>query len=153
MAKRTYRYFSGDPLYPFGYGLSYSRFEYGNAQISAESISADDALTVSADVINRGAMASDEVVQLYLTHAGLVGAALRELHGFQRVQLAPGEHQTVSFTLRDRDLSVVDADGRRQIATGKVQVWIGGGQPSSGVNALPGVGAGFTITSSKALPN
>ena len=98
-------------------------------------------------------MASDEVVQLYLTHAGFAGAALRELHGFERVHLAPGQRKTVTFTLQDRDLSVVDADGKRQIAAGNVQAWIGGGQPSSGMNAVAGVGTGFTITSSKVLPD
>jgi beta-glucosidase len=153
MARRTYRYFSGDPLFPFGYGLSYTQFEYGKPNVSSEAISADDSVTVSADVINRGAMASDEVVQLYLTHTGVAGAALRELHGFKRVHLAPGQRETVNFTLRDRDLSVVDADGKRQISAGKVQVWIGGGQPSSGVNAAAGVGAAFSITSAKVLPN
>jgi len=151
MAKRTYRYFSGDPLYPFGYGLSYTQFEYAKPNVSSQVISANDPVTVSADVINRGAMASDEVVQLYLTHRGIAGAALRELHGFERVHLAPGQRKTVAFTLRDRDLSVVDADGERQIAVGDVRVWIGGGQPPGGATAVTGVGTGFTITSAKTL--
>jgi beta-glucosidase len=153
MARRTYRYFSGDPLYPFGYGLSYTQFAYSQPKVSRESISADDPVTISADVANRGGMASDEVVQLYLWHAGIAEAPLRELRGFERIHLAPGQSKTVAFTLRDRDLSVVDADGKRRIATGQVQVWIGGGQPSSGTNAIAGVGTGFKITSTKLLPD
>ncbi|HEX3913360.1 MAG TPA: glycoside hydrolase family 3 C-terminal domain-containing protein [Steroidobacteraceae bacterium] len=153
MARRTYRYFSGDPLYPFGFGLSYTRFEYRRPRVSRESISADDAVTVSADVINRGAMASDEVVQLYLTHAGLAGASLRELRGFERIRLAPGQSRSVAFTLRGRDLSIVDADGKRRIATGKVQAWIGGGQPAGNASRAAGVGAAFDITSAKILPD
>jgi beta-glucosidase len=153
MARRTYRYFSGDPLYPFGYGLSYTHFEYRQPRVSRELISADDSVTVSADVVNDGAMASDEVVQLYLTHAGLAGAPLRELRGFERIHLAPGQSKNVAFTLRDRDLSIVSADGKRQIATGKVQAWIGGGQPAGNTSKVAGVSAAFEITSAKVLPN
>jgi beta-glucosidase len=151
MARRTYRYFAGDPLFPFGYGLSYTQFEYRRPRVSRKSISADDAVTVSAEVANRGEMASDEVVQLYLTHAGFVGAPLRELHGFKRIHLAPGASENVAFTLRDRDLSVVNADGKRQIATGQVRAWIGGGQPSGGASQVAGVSTGFEITSAKVL--
>jgi beta-glucosidase len=74
-------------------------------------------------------MAGDEVVELYLTHAGFAGAPLRALQGFQRIHLDRGEKKTVSFTLRDRDLSVVDQAGKRRIVPGKVEVWIGSGQP------------------------
>ena len=153
MARRTYRYFSGEPLYSFGYGLSYTQFEYRQPRVSRELISADDSVTVSADVVNGGAMASDEVVQLYLTHAGLAGAPLRELRGFKRIHLAPGQSQRVAFTLRDRDLSIVDADGKRQIATGQVRAWIGGGQPSGNTTKVAGVSAAFGITSAKVLPD
>ena len=98
-------------------------------------------------------MASDEVVQLYLTHAGLAGAPLRELRGFKRIHLAPGQSQSVTFTLRDRGLSSVDADGKRQIATGRIQAWIGGGQPSGNTSQVAGVSAAFDITSATVLPN
>jgi beta-glucosidase len=152
MAGRTYRYFSGDPLYPFGYGLSYTNFQYREARVSGESISAADSVTVSAEVANRGRIESDEVVQLYLTHEGLVGTPLRELRGFERIHLAPGQSKRVAFTLRDRDLSVVDVEGKRHIAAGQVNVWIGGGQPSNDANKVAGVGTGFKITSETALP-
>jgi beta-glucosidase len=153
MARRTYRYFGGDPLYSFGYGLSYTQFEYRRPKVSRESISADDSITLSADVANRGGSTSDEVVQLYLTHAGLAGAPLRELRGFKRIHLAPGQSQNVIFTLQDRDLSVVDADGKRLIPSGEVRAWIGGGQPSGSAGKVAGVGTGFRITSAKDLPN
>jgi len=153
MAGRTYRYFTGDPLYAFGYGLSYTQFEYRQPEVSRESISADDPVTVSAEVVNRGGIASDEVVQLYLWHQGLAGAPLRELHGFERIHLAPGQSKRVAFTLRDRDLSVVDAEGKRLIATGQVRVWIGGGQPSRDARKIAGVQTGFSIASTKVLPN
>lgn len=153
MAGRTYRYFSGDPLYPFGFGLSYTRFEYRQPRLSRESISADDSVTISADVANRGGLAGDEVVQLYLSHMGFAGAPVRELRGFERIHLAPGQSKRVAFTLRDRDLSVVDAEGQRRIAAGQVQVWIGGGQPSTTAHSVAGVGTEFSITSAKVLPN
>ena len=154
MANRTYRYFSGDLLYPFGYGLSYTRFQYSDPRVSSDSISADDSLTISAKVSNRGAMDSDEVVQLYLTHEGVAGAALKELRGFQRIHLTRGQVKTVTFTLRDRDLSIVDADGQRRIVKGSVKTWIGGGQPSIGGSKIvsEGVSTKFDITSEKLLP-
>jgi beta-glucosidase len=155
MANRTYRYFSGDPLFPFGYGLSYTTFRYSHPRVSRESIPADGFVTVSADVTNRGAMDGDEVVQLYLTHEGVAGAALQELHGFQRIHLARGQTRTLTFTIRDRDLSVVQADGQRRIVNGTVKAWIGGGQPPVAAKKLAsdGVSALFTITSEKTLPD
>jgi len=157
MANRTYRYFSGDPLYPFGYGLSYTKFRYSNPQVSRESITADGTVTISAEVTNRGATDGDEVVQLYLTHEGVTGAALRELRGFQRIHLTRGQSKRVTFSLRDRDLSVVGTDGKRRIVNGTVKVWIGGGQPAAGTKtsklAAAGVSAQFRITSERTLPD
>jgi beta-glucosidase len=89
MAKRTYRYFDGEPLYDFGYGLSYTHFTYTNARVDSASVAADATVTISADVTNTGTMAGDEIVQLYLTHQGIPGASLRELRGFERVHLKP----------------------------------------------------------------
>src|SRR4029077_17394151 len=103
MAKRTYRYFDGEPLYPFGYGLSYTTFVYKNAKVNRGKISAKDAVTVSVDVTNSGPEAGDEVVQLYATHEGVAGAPLRALRGFQRIHLDRGQTKTVTFQLHDRD--------------------------------------------------
>ncbi|MCR1004842.1 MAG: glycoside hydrolase family 3 C-terminal domain-containing protein, partial [Stenotrophomonas maltophilia] len=100
MEGRTYRYFRGTPLYPFGHGLSYTRFDYGTLRLDADSLRADGRLGVAVDVTNAGTRSGDEVVQLYVRreHAGS-GDAVQELRGFQRVQLAPGERRTVTFIL------------------------------------------------------
>jgi beta-glucosidase len=155
MAKRTYRYFDGETLYPFGYGLSYSSFIYSNAKVDNPQVAADGAVTFSVDVTNSGAMTGDDVVQLYLTHPGVTGAPLRALQGFQRVHLNRGEKKTVSFSLRDRSLSIVDEAGKRRIVPGSVDVWIGGGQPvvRSGLPKTAGAETKFTITSEATLPD
>ena len=153
MSKRTYRYFGGEPLYPFGYGLSFTSFSYSNSRVSKANVAATDTVTVSVDVTNSGAMAGDEVVQLYLTHAGVRGAPLRALRGFQRVHLNKGEKKTVEFTLHDRDLSVVDESGKRRVIPGQVAAWVGGGQPVSrpGLTAPQGLKSQFAITSGATL--
>jgi beta-glucosidase len=143
MAKRTYRYFDGPVLYPFGHGLSYTSFAYGQAKVSA------GAKSVSVDVTNSGAMDGDEVVQLYVSHPGAADAPIRALAGFQRVHLRKGETKTVTFTLDDRRLSVVDAQGVRRVTPGKVEFWVGGGQPVAGV---AGSRASFDVTKSAVLP-
>ena len=152
MAHRTYRYFDGEALYPFGYGLGYTTFRYSNPTVTG---SENHSFLVSVDVSNTGGMAADEVVQLYLSHSGNPGAPLRELKGFQRVHLKSREKQRVTFTLQDRDLSVVDPDGVRKIAPGEVKVWIGGGQPivRPGLVASPGAEASFQITTAATLPD
>ncbi len=155
MAKRTYRYFDGEPLYPFGFGLSYTTFSYEKARVDREKVSGKEPVTISVEVKNTGAMASDEVVQLYLTHLGVAGAPLRALKGFQRVSIAAGEKKTVTFVLRERDLSVVDEAGKHRIVSGKVMAWIGGGQPISaaGADKPAGVATEFAITGEATLPD
>jgi beta-glucosidase len=152
MKRRTYRYFDGQPLYPFGFGKSFTTFEYKNARTSAPRIPATGTVTVSVDVTNTGAMASDEVVQLYLTHVGVADAPRRTLQAFQRIHLAPGESKAVDLTLRDRALSVVDAQGQRKIVPGKIDVWVGGGQPDTrAAKASPGVRTAFEVTDAATL--
>jgi beta-glucosidase len=154
MKGRTYRYFEGEALYPFGYGLSYTTFRYDNLALGSETIAATDKLVVSADVTNTGNVASDEVVQLYLNHPSVEGAPRLALKGFKRVHLKPGEKQTVSFELRDRDLSTVDATGTHRIVAGDVKLWIGGGQPvaRAGLPKPAFITTQFTISSSAELP-
>jgi len=155
MARRTYRYFDGEPLYPFGYGLSYTSFKYSNPHVNKTKLAADGAVTISVEVANTGAMAGDEVVQLYLTHRGVAGAPLRALQGFKRVHLERGRRETVSFTLQDRNLSIVDEAGKHRIVPGAVEVWIGGGQEGarSGLPKTTGARTQFTITSEATLPD
>jgi beta-glucosidase len=102
---RTYMYFKGEPLYPFGYGLSYTTFKYSNLKTSAETLNKDGAITVAVDVENSGKVAGEEVVQLYVKDVGprdqKGGLALpaEELRGFKRVALRPGERKTVAMPL------------------------------------------------------
>jgi beta-glucosidase len=155
MAKRTYRYFDGEPLYPFGFGLSYTSFAYSNVKVDKDSVPADGSVKVSADVTNTGSMAGDEVVQLYLTHTGVAGVPIRALQGMERVHLARGAKKMVSFTLQDRALSIVDEAGKRRIVPGDVEVWIGGGQPVTR-SSLPkpsGVTTRFSIVGEATLPD
>ncbi len=155
MAGRTYRYFTGTPLYPFGFGLSYTTFAYANARVDREQIAPTGEVNVSVDVKNTGTTAGDEVVELYATHPGVTGAPIRALAGFTRVRLAAGEQRTVTIPLRDRQLSIVDENGKRRILAGTVELWIGGGQPVAGVGQSPSPGAKtqFRITSEAALPD
>ncbi len=155
MAKRTYRYFDGEPLYPFGFGLSYTSFAYSNVKVSNGAVPASGSVKVSVDVTNTGSMAGDEVVQLYLTHAGVAGAPIRALQGAERVHLARGAKRTVSFTLQDRGLSIVDEAGKRRILPGSVEVWIGGGQPvtRSGLPKTNGAATRFSIVGKATLPD
>ncbi|ESQ91258.1 glucan 1,4-alpha-glucosidase [Asticcacaulis sp. AC460] len=148
MKNRTYRYFNGEVLYPFGHGLSYTTFGYAKPKVSGASVAAGSPVTVSVEVTNSGAMDSDEVVQLYVSHPG--GTAIRSLQGFQRVNLKKGETKTVQFVLNDRALSVVDEQGGRKVEAGQVDLWIGGGQPVSreGLKSAPGVKASFQVTGS-----
>jgi beta-glucosidase len=154
MARRTYRYFNGEPLYPFGYGLSYTSFRYANVKPSAASIPANGQVTVSADVTNSGGRDGDEVVQLYLTHPGAAGAPRRALQGFQRIHLKAGETRHVTFTLKERALSIVDPAGKRRIVPGPVEAWIGGGQPvtRAGLPQAAGGRTTFRITGGATLP-
>jgi beta-glucosidase len=153
MNGRTYRYFTEQPLYPFGYGLSFSSFNYADGKITPEQAGAGTAVTASVHVTNPGSVPGDEVVELYLSHPGIDGAPIRSLAGFQRIHLAASGSQTVTFTLDDRDLSTVDDKGVRRVVPGPVEVWIGGGQPISGPGQPPtkGVSAKFTITSGSTL--
>ena len=155
MAHRTYRYFEGEPLYPFGYGLSYTTFAYSNAVVDKPEVPADGEVKISVDVTNTGTMPGDEVVQLYLFHTGIAGAPIRALQEIQRVHLPASAKKTVTFTLKDRALSIVDARGARKIVPGGVDVWIGGGQPAArqGLQVPPGVATKFQITTAATLPD
>ncbi len=151
---RTYRYFTGEPLYPFGYGLSYAKFKYSQLTFDKKEIGANDSVTVSVDVKNEGSTPGDEVVQVYFTHPGLADAPLRALVGFRRVNLKPGETQTVHIPVDNRQLSVVNEAGERKIVPGEVEVWVGGGQPieQAGLAKPNGIRGTFRITGEATLP-
>jgi beta-glucosidase len=149
MHNRTYRYFTGQPLYPFGYGLSYTTFSYSGLAVPDAPIRAGDPLHATVTVTNSGKAAGDEIVQLYLKFPPVAGAPRIALRGFQRVHLDPGASQQVQFDLKNRDLSMVTEDGHPIIAAGDYTVSIGGGQPDTGA---PGVTGHFRIDSQIALP-
>ena len=120
MRGRTYRYFDGEPLYPFGYGLSYTQFEYSGLQVDHARIAEHDTVRVSLDVKNVGSRAGDEVVQLYVREVAPVERrALKALRGIERLTLEPGETRRASFTLvPDKDFTHYDVEHKRYAVTG-----------------------------------
>ena len=129
MEGRTYRYFQGEPLFPFGHGLSYSTFEYGNLRLPTK-VRAGDNTRISVTVKNTGSMNGDEVVQLYVTEMNASAPVpIRSLQGFQRVFLKAGEQTSVSFSLTPRQLSLIDAAAKRVVESGVFEVSVGGKQP------------------------
>ncbi len=126
MKNRTYRFFTGEPLFPFGYGLSYTTFSYRNLTLPSK-VDTGQSANVSVEVENTGKMAGEEVVQLY-TSTGAKDGPIRSLAGFERVFLRPGERKTVTFRLGPRELSSVSNDGRRAVRPGSLRVAVGGGQ-------------------------
>ena len=124
---RTYMYFKGEPLYPFGYGLSYTAFNYSNLKTSADSLNKDGAITVSVDVQNSGKVAGEEVVQLYVKHLNsAVPRPRQELRGFKRVALRPGERQTVEMPLPAKSLAYWNMDRHSFVLeSGKIELLAG----------------------------
>jgi beta-glucosidase len=130
MSGRTYRYFKGDPLYPFGFGLSYTSFKYENLKLSSKLVKAGEGIKVSVDVKNTGEVAGDEVVQLYVTDLeASVPTPIRSLAGIKRIFLRPGEKQTVSFPLSVDAMTVIDDAGKRAVEPGSFAASVGGKQP------------------------
>jgi beta-glucosidase len=111
MEGRTYRFFKGDVLYPFGHGLSYTTFGYKNLRTSAERLGANDTITVRVDVTNTGKRAGDEVVQLYAQHVGSkISRPIRDLRGYQRINLRPGQTRTIAFRVPAKSLAYWNTD-------------------------------------------
>jgi beta-glucosidase len=124
---RTYMYFKSKPLYPFGYGLSYTSFEYSKLKTSADQIGPTGEIEVSFNIRNTGTQAGDEVVQLYVKHVGSkVERPIEELKGFKRIALKPNESQTVRFSLRASALAYWDiAKGSFQVEPDQVNLLVG----------------------------
>jgi beta-glucosidase len=128
MEGRTYRYYRNEPLFPFGFGLSYTQFAYGDLRISPAqaTIGVFDQITISAGVTNTGDRAGDEVVQLYIRHpVATVPRPIKELKGFKRIHLAPGECRTVTFTLHTHLLGYYDETMHYAVQPGTVEVLVG----------------------------
>jgi beta-glucosidase len=140
MAKgRTYRYFTDEPLYAFGHGLSYTQFTYSDLQITPQQPQTGEAVTVSVTVKNTGQCAGDEVMQLYLRDVEASGLVpVRQLAGFNRIHLQPGAEQTVHLTLKPEQFSLVTESGQRIVEPGLFEVAVGGGQPGYDEGVLVG---------------
>jgi len=131
MKGRTYRYFDGEPLYPFGFGLSYTTFAYSDLRITPAKPGLDEPVEVSVDVMNTGRMAGDEVVQLYLSdRSAKTTAPLRELKAFKRIHLTPGQSERVTFVLPPERFARTLEDGRQEHGAGTWEISVGGGQPN-----------------------
>ncbi|MGA7525425.1 MAG: glycoside hydrolase family 3 C-terminal domain-containing protein [Acidobacteriaceae bacterium] len=148
MQGRTYRYFSGRPLYPFGYGLSYTTFAYSDVKAPHE-VQAGQPVLVEAEVKNTGARAGDEVVEVYLTQPRGYETPIHELAAFQRIHLDAGAAAHVGLTLEPRSIAQVDKDGNRIVEPGAYTVSIGSGQPGDAPNVQTAI---FTVTGKKELP-
>lgn len=140
MLNRTYRYYKGDVRYPFGYGLSYTTFSYAEPK-NVSSVRTGELLQVSTTVTNTGDRSGDEVVQLYVMHPqdGQKQIPKCALKGFRRIHLEKGKSMEVSFTLSPEDLGLVDQDGNLVEKAGKVDIYIGGGQPYLSVGEFSAV--------------
>ena len=150
MKNRTYRYFTGSVLYPFGYGLSYSTFKYDNLKLSTATLAAGKPLTAQVQLTNTSSRDGDEVAQLYVQFGGAPGAPGRALRGFQRVHLKAGESRNLTFSLSARQLSHVNDAGQVVVTAGSYEVSVGGGQPRVTTNVIS---APLTVQGEQRLPD
>lgn len=131
MANRTYRYFTGDVLYPFGYGQSYTTFKYRKLELPKE-VQTGDSVTVKVEVCNSGKYKGEEVVQLYLSHRAIAKEVpVCQLAGFRKIELKPGERRMVEFRLSPRNLAYVDETGGISTASGMIKFSVGGVCPNA----------------------
>ena len=147
MEHRTYRYFTGEPLYTFGYGLSYTTFAYSNLKVP-HTIKAGEPIIINAQLKNTGSRAGDEVAELYLTQPRGFETPQRILAGFRRVHLNAGESTHISLTITPRSLSQVDEQGNHIILPGDYTISLGGSQPG----ITPTLTGYFTVTGQQQLP-
>jgi beta-glucosidase len=131
MKDRSYRYFTGQPLYSFGYGLTYTSFKYSNGKLSTTTLKAGESIEVNVDVQNAGDRDGDETAEVYLIPQNIVGAPLRALVGFDKLHLTRGATTTIQLTIDPRQLSFVSPAGNRSVRPGDYELYIGGGQPSA----------------------
>ncbi len=148
MKNRTYRYFTGTPLWGFGFGLSYSSFQYSPVKLSSASVTAGQPVTATVTVTNTSSVAGDEVVEAYLK-TPQVGGPVHSLVGFARVHVGPGERREVPLEISARSLSSVDAAGQRSVLAGTYLLSVGGAQPKETAAKSE---VTFTVTGMASLP-
>jgi len=154
MKSRTYRYFTGAPLYGFGYGLSYTKFSYSQLRLSTDKLAAGNHLSATVQVTNSGKRAGDEVAEAYLIPPAGGNGGLSpklQLAGYQRVHLEAGESKSVTFDLEPRWLSEVDLKGDRSVQAGSYKLAIGGAQPNDPRAPSPGLTTTFEIVGNQPL--
>jgi beta-glucosidase len=147
LGRRTYRYFDGPVLYPFGFGLSYARFSYGPVRLSRKTVSAGETFTATVSLRNMGPVAGAEVAELYVAPPQVAGAPRLALAGIERVHLNAGESRELNFTLEPQQMSFVDLQGKRAVRQGTYRLFVGGAQPRPDVDK----GVPFQISGEKAL--
>jgi beta-glucosidase len=137
MQGRTYRYADWEPLYPFGFGLSYTTFAYSDLKLNRNTPNAGESLELRFNLLNTSSMEGDEVVQVYLSDLeASAPVPLHKLVDFRRVHLTPGEHQEVVFEIPAEAMTMVDEEGKRILEPGYFRVTVGGCSPSARGEAL-----------------
>lgn len=149
MAGRTYKYMKDEPLYPFGFGLSFTQFRYSELKLNKSQITKGDSVEVTATVTNTGKMAGDEVVQLYITDLqASTNTPAYDLKNFKRIGLAPGESKQVTFRISPEMMKLVRTDGSGVIEPGDFKVWVSGSCPmprSAALGAAEPLSAVFKV--------
>ena len=149
MVGRTYRYMTADPMYPFGFGLSYGKFEYSNLKLSASKLKKNQSVDAEVTVTNSGSLTSDEIVQLYLTDVqASTRTPLFALKDFKRISLKPGESTTVKFTITPATMMLINDKGESVLESGEFKINIGGSLPgkrSEELGATRGVEGVFVM--------
>lgn len=150
---RTYMYFKGTPLYPFGYGLSYTTFEYSNLISNSQTLSLGDSVIVNVDVRNSGSVAGDEVAQMYINIPSTLVRPMKQLKGFSRVTLQPGETKIIRFVLKYEDLQYYDETSRTfKVEGGPVNIYIGSSSQDIRLNTSVNATAGTVSTTYRQIP-
>ncbi len=149
MKGRTYRYMTAEPMYPFGFGLSYTKFEYSNLRMANADIKRNESIGAQLTVTNTGKVAGDEIVECYISYEGTgIAAPLYSLKFFKRISLAAGESATVHFTITPDMLQLVNDEGKTVLLPGKYKISIGGSLPgkrSEGLGAMKGITGELTV--------
>jgi beta-glucosidase len=139
MEARTYRYSKKNPLYPFGYGLSYTEFTYSNFTINSNDIEEGEPLIISVEVKNTGKMKGEEVIQVYIQDLeASVKVPRWSLQGFLRINLSPNQKETIQFKIKPRQLAIINEEGKRVLEPGSFRVYVGGSQPDEVSERLTG---------------
>ena len=149
MKGRTYRYMTKEPMYPFGFGLSYAKFDYSDLKLSKESISKKESTTLTCKVTNTSNQSADEIVQLYITaNSKVLDSPLFSLKGIQRVSLKPGSSQEISFVVSPQMLNQINEKGEKELKKGSYTLSIGGSLPtkrSLDLGATPTLGKTVSV--------